>query len=104
MAGYVNKAIIIGNLGKDPEIRKFDNGGCIANFSVATTEKWNDRNSGEKKEKTEWHNVTVRQNGSSMPSFSLMLKKATRFTSKERSKPANGSIMMAIIGTQPRSS
>tara|TARA_R110000823_G_scaffold99584_1_gene214912 strand:- start:978 stop:1430 length:453 start_codon:yes stop_codon:yes gene_type:complete len=65
MAGYVNKVIIIGNLGKDPELKSFDNGGKIANFSVATTESWKDKATGEKKEKTEWHNVTVRQNGNS---------------------------------------
>jgi single-strand DNA-binding protein len=58
MAG-VNKVILIGNVGKDPEVRSFDNGGKVANFSIATSETWKDRNSGEKKEKTEWTNVAV---------------------------------------------
>tara|TARA_R110000822_G_scaffold113041_1_gene244110 strand:- start:712 stop:1170 length:459 start_codon:yes stop_codon:yes gene_type:complete len=65
MAGYINKAILIGNLGSEPEIKSFDNGGKIANFSIATTDKWKDKTTGEKKEKTEWHRITVRQNGSS---------------------------------------
>lgn len=58
----VNKVIIIGNLGKDPEIRSFPNGGRVANFSVATAEKWKDK-SGEKKERTEWHRVSVMNDG-----------------------------------------
>lgn len=59
MAGSVNKVILIGNLGKDPEIRTFPNGGRVANFSVATSESWKDKQSGERKEKTQWHNVVV---------------------------------------------
>lgn len=59
----VNKVIIVGNLGKDPEIKSFQNGGKIANFSVATSESWKDRNTGEKKEKTEWHNVSIKSEG-----------------------------------------
>lgn len=55
----VNKVILIGNLGKDPEIRTFGNGGKVANFSIATSESWKDKQSGEKKEKTEWHNIAV---------------------------------------------
>ena len=55
----VNKVLIIGNLGKDPEMRFMPNGNAVANFSVATTESWKDKNSGEKKELTEWHNVSV---------------------------------------------
>jgi single-strand DNA-binding protein len=65
MAGYINKAIIIGNLGQDPEIKAFDNGGKIANLSIATTDKWKDKTTGEQRERTEWHRVTVRQNGTS---------------------------------------
>ena len=63
MAGSLNKVTLIGNLGKDPEVRSFDNGGKIANFSIATSESWKDKNSGEKKERTEWHNVTVNSDG-----------------------------------------
>lgn len=55
----VNKAIIIGNLGKDPEVRYLDNGTAVANFSVATSETYKDKNSGEKVTNTEWHNVTL---------------------------------------------
>ena len=57
MAGSVNKVILVGNLGRDPEIRSMPSGGSIANLSVATSESWRDRNSGERKEKTEWHRV-----------------------------------------------
>lgn len=59
MAGSVNKVIIVGTLGKDPEIRTMNNGERIANLSVATSEAWRDKSSGEKKEKTEWHRVVV---------------------------------------------
>lgn len=59
----VNKVILIGNLGADPEIKTFDNGGMIASFRVATTERWKDKNSGEQKENTDWHNITVRRAG-----------------------------------------
>lgn len=62
MAG-INKCIIVGNLGKDPEVRTFANGGKVCNFSVATSESWKDKNSGEKKEKTEWHNITISGDG-----------------------------------------
>ncbi len=63
MAGSVNKVILIGNLGKDPEIKSFQNGGKIANFSIATSESWKDRATGEKKERTEWHNISVNSEG-----------------------------------------
>ncbi len=60
MAGTVNKVILVGRLGKDPESRSFQNGGKVVNMTVATSETWNDRASGERKEKTEWHNVVIR--------------------------------------------
>lgn len=63
MAGSVNKVILIGNLGRDPEIKSFQSGDRIANFSIATSESWRDKASGERKEKTEWHNVVVRNEG-----------------------------------------
>jgi single-strand DNA-binding protein len=63
MSGSLNKATLIGNLGKDPEIRSFQNGGRAAHFSLATTESWKDKDSGERKEKTEWHRVTVMSEG-----------------------------------------
>ncbi|MFG1422204.1 single-stranded DNA-binding protein [Roseixanthobacter liquoris] len=59
MAGSVNKVILIGNLGRDPEIRSFQNGGRVANFSIATSETWRDKASGERKERTEWHRISV---------------------------------------------
>ncbi len=59
MAGSVNKVILIGNLGQDPEIRSFQNGGKIANLRIATSETWKDRNTGERKERTEWHTVAI---------------------------------------------
>jgi len=59
MAGSVNKVILIGNLGKDPEIRTLNSGDRVANLSLATSESWRDRNSGEKRERTEWHRVVI---------------------------------------------
>ncbi|MBX3479531.1 MAG: single-stranded DNA-binding protein [Caulobacter sp.] len=59
MAGSVNKVILVGNLGKDPEIRTLNSGDRVANLSIATSETWRDRNSGERKEKTEWHRVVI---------------------------------------------
>lgn len=63
MAGSVNKVILIGNLGADPEIRKTQDGRPIANLRIATSETWRDRNSGERKEKTEWHSVVIFNEG-----------------------------------------
>ncbi len=59
MAGSVNKVILVGNLGRDPEAKSFANGGKVVKFSLATSETWNDRASGDRKEKTEWHNVVI---------------------------------------------
>jgi single-strand DNA-binding protein len=61
MARGVNKVILIGNLGKDPEVRYFPNGDAVCNVSIATSESWTDKQSGEKKEHTEWHNVSFRR-------------------------------------------
>lgn len=63
MAGSVNKVILIGNLGADPEIRRTQDGRPIANLNIATSESWRDRNSGERKEKTEWHRVVIFSEG-----------------------------------------
>lgn len=63
MAGSVNKVILVGNLGKDPESRSFQNGGKVVSFSVATSENWKDRNTGERRDKTEWHNVSIFSEG-----------------------------------------
>ena len=63
MAGSVNKVILIGNLGADPEVKSFQNGGRIANLRIATSENWKDKNTGERKERTEWHNVVLQSEG-----------------------------------------
>ena len=63
MAGSLNKVILIGNLGKDPEVRKMQSGDSVVNFSLATSESWRDKNSGERKEKTEWHNIVIFNDG-----------------------------------------
>ena len=60
MAGSVNKVILVGNLGQDPEIRSFQSGGRVANLSLATSESWKDKTTGERKEKTQWHRVVVK--------------------------------------------
>src|SRR5579862_1568515 len=59
MAGSVNKVILVGNLGNDPEVRRLNSGDQVVNFRVATSETWRDKNSGERKERTEWHNVVI---------------------------------------------
>ncbi len=63
MAGSVNKVILIGNLGADPEVRTFQNGGKVCNLRIATSENWKDKNTGERREKTEWHSVAIFQEG-----------------------------------------
>jgi single-strand DNA-binding protein len=59
MAGSVNKVILVGNLGRDPEVRSFQNGGKVCNLRIATSETWKDRTTGERKERTEWHSVAI---------------------------------------------
>jgi single-strand DNA-binding protein len=63
MAGSVNKVILIGNLGRDPEVRTFQNGGKVCNLRIATSETWKDKNTGERKERTEWHSVAIFNEG-----------------------------------------
>ncbi len=63
MAGSVNKVILIGNLGRDPEVRSFQNGGKVCNLRIATSENWKDKNTGERREKTEWHTVAIFNEG-----------------------------------------
>ena len=63
MAGSVNKVILIGNLGRDPEVRSFQNGGKVCNLTIATSENWRDKQSGERKERTEWHRVAIFSEG-----------------------------------------
>lgn len=63
MAGSVNKVILVGNLGQDPEVKSFQNGGRICNLRIATSESWKDKATGERKERTEWHSVTINSDG-----------------------------------------
>ena len=63
MAGSLNKVMIIGNLGRDPEVRSFQNGGKVCNLTVATSERWRDKNTGENREKTEWHRIAIFSEG-----------------------------------------
>ena len=63
MAGSVNKVILVGNLGADPEVRSFQNGGKVCNLRIATSESWKDRNTGERQERTEWHTVAIFSEG-----------------------------------------
>ena len=63
MAGSVNKTILVGNLGADPEVKSFQNGGKVCNLRIATSESWKDKQSGERKEKTEWHSVSIFSEG-----------------------------------------
>lgn len=59
MAGSVNKVILVGNLGRDPEVRRLNSGSPVVNLRIATSESWRDKNSGERQERTEWHNVVI---------------------------------------------
>lgn len=63
MAGSLNKVMIIGNLGRDPEVRTFQNGGKVCNLRIATSERWRDKNTGENRERTEWHSVAIFSEG-----------------------------------------
>lgn len=63
MAGSVNKVLIVGNLGRDPEVRTFPNGGKVVNLRIATSETWTDKQSGDRKERTEWHSVAIFNEG-----------------------------------------
>ena len=63
MAGSLNKVMLIGNLGADPEVRSFQNGGKVCNLRIATSEQWKDRNTGERQERTEWHSVAIFSEG-----------------------------------------
>ncbi|MGI4792908.1 MAG: single-stranded DNA-binding protein, partial [Janthinobacterium lividum] len=84
MAGSVNKVILVGNLGKDPEVRNAQNGSKIVTFTLATSESWNDKTSGERREKTEWHRIVI---------FNERIADvAERFASKGRKVYVEGSL------------
>jgi single-strand DNA-binding protein len=102
MAGSVNKVILVGNLGKDPEIRSLNSGDKVANLSVATSETWRDRSSGERKERTEWHRVSI-FNDNLVKIAESYLKKGSK-VSKAPCRPANTTTPPARNATPPRSS
>lgn len=83
MAGSVNKVTLVGNLGKDPEVRSMQNGSKVANLSIATSESWKDKASGERKEKTEWHRVVI---------FGQLAETAERFLKKGSKVYLEGSL------------
>ena len=102
MAGSVNKVILVGNLGRDPEVRTFQNGGKVCNLRVATSENWKDRNTGERRERTEWHSVAI---------FSEPLARIAeqycarvrRSTSRGSSRHGSGRTSRDRTDTRPRS-
>ena len=77
MAGSINKVILVGNVGQDPQVRTMNNGQKVASFSLATSDRWRDRNSGEQKEQTEWHRIVVFQPGL-VDVVERMLQKGTK--------------------------
>ncbi len=89
MAGSVNKVILIGNVGADPEIRRTQDGKAIANLRIATSEQWRDRNSGERREKTEWHSVVVFNEGLTKV-VEQYVKKGAKLYIEARCRPASG--------------
>ena len=99
MAGSVNKVLLIGNLGSDPEVRRTQDGKPVVNLSVATSETWKDKASGERKEKTEWHRVVIWNEGLWQRSI---CKRARRFTLRARYRLANGRTKTGRTNTRPR--
>jgi single-strand DNA-binding protein len=102
MAGSVNKVILIGNLGKDPEVRTTQAGSKIVSFTLATSETWNDRTSGERKERTEWHRVVV-FNEAIADITERFLTKGGRSMSKANCRPASGQTRAGKSTTRRRS-
>lgn len=98
----INKATILGNVGKDPEIRSFPNGGRVASFSIATSESWKDKASGEKKERVTWHNISV-LNENLVGIVEKYVKKGSKITSKARLKPVSTPTRTASSVTPRRS-
>lgn len=90
----LNKVMLIGNLGRDPEMRYMPNGDAVCNFSIATSESWNDRNSGQRQERTEWHNITMYRRLAEVAG--QYLKKAAKCILKAKFKAANTPIKMVL--------
>ena len=91
MAGSVNKVILVGNLGRDPEVRTMQDGNPVVNLSVATSENWRDKNTGERREKTEWHRVVIFNDKLRMLRKNICAK-ARRFIWKVSFRHVNGQI------------
>ena len=102
MAGSVNKVILVGNLGRDPEIRSTQDGTRIANLAVATSESWRDKMSGERKERTEWHRVVI-FNDRLAEVAEKYLKKGAKVYVEGACRPANGPTTAARSATRPKS-
>ena len=100
MAG-INKVIIVGNLGNDPEIRTMPNGEAVANISVATSESWTDKNTGERREVTEWHRIVLYRRLAEIAG--QYLRKGSQVYVEGRLKTRNGKITMAKIVTPLKS-
>ena len=101
MAGSVNKVILVGNLGRDPEIRRTQDGRPIANLSVATSENWRDKATGERREKTEWHRVVIFNEGLCKV-VEQYLKKGAKVYLEGRCRPANTPTRTASRNTRPK--
>ena len=103
MAGSVNKVILVGNLGKGPEVRRLNSGDQVVSFSVATSETWRDKTSGERKERTEWHNIVI-FNENLGKVAEQYCKKGTKVYSRANCRRANGRTRAAMTAIRPRSS
>ena len=103
MAGSVNKVILMGNLGKDPEVRHTQDGRPIANLRVATTDNWRDKTTGERREKTEWHPVVILDRTRGCAAWpSNISRRAPRFMSRVSCRPASGRASMGRTAIRPR--
>ena len=102
MAGSVNKVILVGNLGADPEVRQTQDGRPIVNLRVATSDSWRDKATGERREKTEWHRVVIFNEGLCRVAEQY-LKKGSKVYLEGRFRPANGRISRARTAIRPRS-
>ena len=102
MAGSVNKVILVGNLGRDPEVRSMQDGRYMVNMSVATSDTWRDRQSGERKERTEWHRVVI-FNEKLAEVAQKYVRRARRSMSRASSRPVNGPTRAARSATRPKS-
>ena len=101
MSGSVNKVILVGNLGREPEVRTMQNGGKVCNLSIATSERWKDRNSGEQQERTEWHRVVVFDDRL-VDVAERYLQKGAKVFLEASFRPENGQTNQAKKNIQPK--